>query len=123
MIKGDAGETAPTARIIAFVYWRMTWQGCTNPYLLSRSRGFPLYGIAEWEPRQPAIEEDNLDISLVVFGTALDTSWDDWIECIDLLGITELDRRIWRLRARPEAYVSLARKQRKRTANDFAELL
>ncbi|WP_326942796.1 hypothetical protein [Actimicrobium sp. GrIS 1.19] len=123
MLKGDAGELAPTARILAFVYWRMTWQGCTNPYLLSRGRGFPSYGIAEWEARQPAIEEDDLDVALVDFGTALDTSWDEWIECIDLLGTTELERRTWRLRARPGAYIPLARKQRKPATNNFIKLL
>lgn len=123
MLKGDTSGLAPTARILAFVYWRMTWQGCTNPYLLSRGRGLPLYGIAAWEARQPAIEEDDLDVALVAFGTTLDTSWNDWIECVDLLGITELERRTWRLRARPEAYIPLAQKQRKRTTNNFAQLL
>lgn len=119
MLKGDVTQPAPTARILAFVYWRMTWQGCTNPYLLRRGHRLPLYGVAEWEAGQPALEEDNFDFTLIGFTAALDASWNEWIDCIDLLGVTELERQTWRLRAHPGAYISLLGEQRKRSTNNF----
>ncbi len=30
--QGESASTASTAQILVFVYWRMTWQGCSNPY-------------------------------------------------------------------------------------------
>ena len=46
LVKGDYVGPAPSVDILAFVYWRMTWQVCSNPYLLRRAHGLPLYGIA-----------------------------------------------------------------------------
>ena len=74
LVKGDYVGPAPSVDILAFVYWRMTWQGCSNPYLLRRAHGLPLYGIAEWEAVQPVPDEDDLEIGLLAFSTALDAS-------------------------------------------------
>ncbi|MGZ9709240.1 hypothetical protein ACXX82_00165 [Glaciimonas sp. GNP009] len=109
LLRGETGQLAPTPRILAFLYWRMTWQGCTNPYLLRRSLGLPFYGIAEWEAAQPAPEIDDTDVS--AFEDALEASWREWLVCIDLLGVEILERVPWRLRIRPAAYINLARKK------------
>lgn len=123
LLQGGATEDTPSVHVLAFVYWRMTWQGCSNPYLLRRGHGVPLYGVAEWQAAQPAPDDDDLAAELSVFSAALEASWDEWLDCIDLLGVTTLERRIWRLRAVPSAYVPLPQTQRKRTTNNFAQLL
>lgn len=105
LLKGDATKTAPNAHVLAFLYWRMTWQGCSNPYLLRRGHGLPLYGIAEWQAGQPAPDNDDLDAELLAFSDAMEASWREWLDCIDLLGVTTLERRTWRLRAVPSAYL------------------
>lgn len=120
LLKGNAAMATPSAYVLAFVYWRMTWQGCSNPYLLRRGHGLPLYGVAEWQAVQPAPDEDALDVELTRFSAALEASWTDWRDCIDLLGVTALEHRTWHLRAAPSSYVSLPRRQRKRSTGDFA---
>jgi len=120
LLKDDATEAAPGVHVLAFVYWRMTWQGCSNPYLLRRGHGLPLYGIAEWQAAQPAPEDDDLDAELSALSAALEASWDEWLDCIDLLGGKALEHRTWRLRAVPGAYVPLLRRQRKSVTSNFA---
>jgi hypothetical protein len=93
LLKGAAADTAPSVQVLAFVYWRMTWQGCSNPYLLRRGHRLPLYGVAEWQAAGPAPDEDDLDTELSAFSAALDKSWSEWLDCIDLLGVTTLERR------------------------------
>ncbi|MBY0240083.1 MAG: hypothetical protein K2X55_12280 [Burkholderiaceae bacterium] len=110
LLKGDAATSAPNAHILAFLYWCMTWQGCSNPYLVRRGHGLPLYGIAEWQAGQPAPDSDDLDAELLAFSAALEASWSEWLDCIDLLGVTTLERRTWRLRAVPGAYVLLPKR-------------
>jgi len=107
LLKGGDAEDTLSVHALAFVYWRMTWQGCSNPYLLRRGHGLPLYGVAEWQADQPVPDDDDLDAELSVFSAALEASWNEWLDCIDLLGVRALERRIWRLRAVPSAYVQL----------------
>ncbi|MGS0743164.1 hypothetical protein ACVBEF_15235 [Glaciimonas sp. GG7] len=109
LLKGETGVLAPTPRILAFLYWRMTWQGSTNPYLLRRSHALPFYGIAEWEATRPVTEFDETD--LAAFEEALEASWRDWLACIDLLGVEMLERNPWRLRIRPSTYINLSKKK------------
>ncbi len=82
----------------------MTWQGCSNPYLLRRSHGLPLYGIAEWESLQCARYEVDFEVESTEFGNDLDVSWNDWVECIDLFGATQLEWHVWDLRMRPGTF-------------------
>ena len=84
----------------------MTWQGCSNPHLLRRGHCLPFFGIAEWEANQPAY--DDIDAELLEFGKALNVSWTEWPDCIDLLGVKELDRHTWRLRAHPGVFIPLS---------------
>lgn len=123
LLKGHAVEPAPTPHILAFIYWRMTWQGCSNPYLLRRGHGLPLYGVAEWEAGQPAPDEGDIEDELCAFAKALEGSWNDWLDCIDLLGVKELERHAWRLRAYPGAYIPLPHGKQKRRINNFTQLL
>ena len=95
----------------------MTWQGCTNPHLLRRSHGLPLYGIAEWEAAQPAY--DDIEAELFEFGKALEASWSEWVDCVDLLGVEELDRHAWRLRIPPSAFIKFPKRKLKRPINYF----
>lgn len=101
-LRGRSIEPAPSSHILAFIYWRMTWQGCSNPYLLRRGHGLPLFGIAGWEAVQPVF--DDTEAALIAFGKALNASWDDWVDCIELSGIKELNQHAWRLRAYPGAF-------------------
>lgn len=119
IVKGLVAGPAPTAKILAFVYWRMTWQGCANPYLLRRGHGLPLYGIAEWEAGQPSPDADDLDIEQASFAVALEASWRDWLDYVDLLGVKEITPQMWCLRAYPSAYIPLPQRQRKRHTNNF----
>jgi len=73
------------------VYWRMAWQGCSNPYLLRCSHGLPLYDVAEWRAAGPAPDKDDLDAQLSAFSAVLETSWNEWVDCIDLLGLDSVD--------------------------------
>jgi hypothetical protein len=120
LFRGPAAEDTPSSHMLAFVYWRMTWQGCSNPYLLRRSLRLPLYGVAEWQAAGPAPDKDDLDAHLSAFSVALDASWNEWLDCIDLLGVSTLERRTWRLRAGPSSYVPLPQRQRKRVTGNFA---
>lgn len=120
LLKGPATHDTPCVCVLAFVYWRMTWQGCSNPYLLRRRHGLPLYGVAEWQAAQPAPDDDDLDSELDAFSAALEASWSEWLDCIDLLGVTTLERQTWRLRAGPSSYLPLPQRQRKRTTDNFA---
>ena len=101
LLKGSPIEVAPAPIALAFVYWRMTWQGCSNPYLLRRGHALPLYGIAEWEAGQCARDEDDFEVEWTEFGNDLEVSWNDWLECIDLFGAKQLERHLWDLRMRP----------------------
>lgn len=98
----------------------MTWQGYTNPYLLRRGHRLPLYGLAESQAAGPTPNKDDLDAQLSAFSAALDTSWSEWLDCIDLLGVTTLEQRDWRLRAGPCSYVPLPQRQCKHTTDNFA---
>ncbi|MFZ4538210.1 TniQ family protein [Propionivibrio sp.] len=118
-LKGYPVESAPAPQILAFLYWRMTWQGCSNPYLLRRGHGLPLYGIAEWEAEQSVSDVDDFDAEMIEFANALEASWNEWLDCIDLLGVTELDRHVWRLRARPIAFISRPTERKKTHINNF----
>jgi hypothetical protein len=120
LLKGAATQDTPSVRVLAYVYWRMTWQGCSNPYLLRRGHGLPLYGVAEWQAAQPAPDDDDLDAELDAFSAALEASWHEWLDCIDLLKVTTLEQRAWRLRANPSSYLPLPQRQRKRTTGNFA---
>lgn len=102
-LKGQSAELAPSPLILAFLYWRMTWQGSSNPYLLRRGHRLPLFGIAQWEANQPAF--DDIDAGLHELSKALEASWMNWIECVDLLKAKELDWRTWRLRVHPRAFI------------------
>lgn len=123
MLKGGPVEPAPTLRMLAFLYWRMTWQGCSNPYLLRRGHGLPMYGIAAWEAGQSVRDGDDIDAEMIEFGNALEASWNDWLDCIDLLGATELERHVWRLRAYPCAFIAGPMERKKSHVNNFAQLL
>ena len=105
VIRGHAVEVAPNPQVLAFLYWRMTWQGCSNPYLLRRSHGLPLYGIAEWEASQCAHDDDDIDITMSTFNDALAASWKDWLDCIDLFRTSELEGHTWRFRALPSTFL------------------
>ncbi len=105
VIRGQPVEAAPNPQVLAFLYWRMTWQGCSNPYLLRRSHCLPLYGIAEWEASQCASDNDDIDITMLAFEDALVATWKDWLDCIDLLDTKELERHTWRFRAAPCTFV------------------
>lgn len=120
LIKGAAIQDTPSVHVLAFVYWRMTWQGCSNPYLLRRGHRLPLYGVAEWQAAQPASDDDDRDAELDAFSAALEASWSEWLDCIDLLGVTTLERQTWRLRANPSSYLPFPQRQRKRTTGNFA---
>lgn len=106
LLNGCSVELTPSPQILAFLYWRMTWQGCSNPYLLRRGHGLPWYGIAEWEAVRPIRYEDDFDEILIEFGKVLEASWDEWIACIELLNIKELCRHAWRMRAHPSSFIS-----------------
>jgi hypothetical protein len=120
LLKGAGTQDAPSVRVLAFVYWRMTWQGCSNPYLLRRGHGLPLYGVTAWQAAQPATDDDDLDAELGAFSAALEASWRELLDCIDLLKVTTLEQRAWCLRANPSSYFPLPRRQRKRTTGNFA---
>jgi hypothetical protein len=119
LLQGAATEDTPRVHILAFVYWRTTWQSCSNPYLLRRGHRLPLYGVAEWQAVGPTPEQDDLDVQPSTFSAALEASWNQWLDCIDLLGDTALERQTWRLRAAPSSYVPLPQRQRKRTTGNF----
>jgi len=123
VIRGRPFGAAPDPQALAFLYWRMTWQGCSNPYLLRRAYGLPLYGIAEWEANQCARDDDEIDLTMLAFEDALAASWDDWLECIDLLGATALERHPWRLRATPGTFVSFPVSKKWRDIDLFAQSL
>ncbi|MFZ3001573.1 MAG: hypothetical protein WA071_14695 [Undibacterium umbellatum] len=63
----------------------------------------PLFGIAKWEANQPAF--DDIDAGQYELSKALEASWKNWIECVDLLKAKELDWRTWRLRIHPRAFI------------------
>lgn len=119
LLKGYPVEPAPTPRMLSFLYWRMTWQGCSNPYLLRRGHGLPLYGIAEWEAEQSVPDVDDFDVEMITFTNALEASWTEWLDCINLLGVTELDRHVWRLRVHPKAFIPHPTERQKRDINNF----
>ena len=119
LLRGYPVEPAPTPGVLAFLYWRMTWQGCSNPYLLRHGHGLPLYGIAEWEAGQSVRDEDDFDVEMIEFDNALEASWNEWLECIDLLGATELDRHVWRLRTHPSTFISSPMGRTKGRINNF----
>lgn len=79
----------------------------------------PLYGVAEWQAAGPVPEEDDLDPQLGAFSAALEASWNDWLDCIDLVGVSTLEQRTWRLRAGSSSYVPLPQRQRKRAPGNF----
>ncbi|SFM91576.1 hypothetical protein SAMN02982985_05772 [Rugamonas rubra] len=39
--RGQAVEAAPNPKVLAFLYWRMTWQGCSNPYFCGAPMACP----------------------------------------------------------------------------------
>ncbi|MBY0240642.1 MAG: hypothetical protein K2X55_15130 [Burkholderiaceae bacterium] len=123
VVRGLRIDAAPGAQALAFAYWRMTWQGCSNPYLLRRAHGLPLYGIAEWEASQCAHDDDDIDVTMSAFEDALAASWADWLDCIDLLGAKELERETWRLRAPPSTFVLFPKSKKRRGTKFFAQLL
>lgn len=104
LLKGHHVELAPTSQMLAFLYWRMAWQGCSNPYLLRRGNCLPMYGIAGWLAWQSIHDADDIDAAITEFASALESSWEEWLDCIDLLGVTELDQHTWHLRARPATF-------------------
>ena len=53
----------------------------------------------------------------------LTASWDDWLECIDLLGATALERHPWRLRATPGTFASFPASKKRRDIDFFAQSL
>ena len=106
MLKGHSAESAPSPQILAYVYWRMTWQGCSNHYLLRRDHGLPWYGIAEWEAVRLMRDDDDFDEVVIEFEEVLDASWNEWIACIELLKVRELCPHTWRLRTHPSAFIS-----------------
>jgi len=105
LVIGLPVDSAPSPQILAFLYWRMTWQGCTNPHLLRRSFAVPMYGIAEWEAQQCV--SDDIDKHLAAFGQSLDASWHDWMGYIDVFNVTDLDWITWEMRCRPRAFLNL----------------
>lgn len=123
VIRGRPFAAAPGPHVLAFLYWRMTWQGCTNPYLLRRAHGLPLYGIAEWEANQCARDDDEIDVTMLAFEDAVTASWADWLDCIYLLGAKELGRHPWRLRAAPGTFASFPTVKKMRGIDLFAQSL
>jgi hypothetical protein len=123
VIRGRPFAAAPGPHVLAFLYWRMTWQGCTNPYLLRRAHGLPLYGIAEWEANQCARDDDEIDVTMLAFEDAVAASWADWLDCIYLLGAKALERHPWRLRAAPGTFTSSPISKKRRDIDLFAQSL
>jgi len=66
---------------------------------------------------------DDIDAEMIEFGNALEASWNDWLDCIDLLGATELERYVWRLRAYLCAFIAGPMERKKGHVNNFAQLL
>ena len=48
---------------------------------------------------------------------------ENWLDCIDLLGATELERHVWRLRTYPCAFIAGPMERKKGHVNNFAQLL
>ncbi|MFZ4534888.1 hypothetical protein [Propionivibrio sp.] len=103
--------------------WIENWMRIL-PYLSSGARFvseqlMPLYGLAEWKAEQSVSDVDDLDAEMIEFANALEASWNECLDCIDLLGVTELDRHVWRLRARPIAFISRPTERKKTHINNF----
>jgi hypothetical protein len=103
LVAGKSVDSAPSFEILALLYWRMTWQGCTNPHILRRSFLVPMYGIAEWEAEQ--VMTDDIENQLSEFRKALDASWADWITYIKLFRVANLDWVTWKMRRRPRSFL------------------
>jgi len=69
---------------------------------LRRGHGLPLFGIAGWEALQPVF--DDMEAALIAFDKSLHASWNDWMDCIELTGVKQLNQHTWRLCAFPGSF-------------------
>ena len=58
------------------------------------------------------------EAELFEFGKALEASWSEWVDCVDLLGVEP--RHPWRLRIHPSAFIKFPKRKLKRPINYFA---